>query len=89
MADESDPEPTRLVVLERFLDWGQAQVVRGYLESKGIDCFLADTHAGVFDGSVMIGGFRLMVPADQVATAKLWVAQVEDGVEGDQDPPPS
>ena len=76
MADPLEQEAHRLILLGRYLDWGEIQVVRGYLDSNGVDCLVADGHSGTFDGSLMIGGFRLMVPADQAMRARLLLKEV-------------
>ncbi len=64
------------VVLETFLDVGQARFVRDVLQAEGIPCFLANDHLlhnpYVIQGE---GGVRLMVPARYEESARDFLAE--------------
>lgn len=60
-----------LVVVERFSVLSEAQAARGALQSAGVFATIAEENHGVCDPliHVCIGGFRLCVPAADLADA--------------------
>lgn len=67
----------KLVLLDRFLDNTQAQIVRGLLESNGIECTLFDTHQSALNMGPVLGGVRLMVPENQYHLAEKILKDLE------------
>ncbi len=69
-------------VVARFIDWNEAQMARGLLESNGIACRLGDSNMAATELGVALalGGIRLMVldHADAPA-AKLLLDDVKSG----------
>ena len=86
MTDSSDP-----VVVHVASGETDAQLVRGFLESRGIDCVfrgeaLRHTHGFTLDG---LGEVRIEVAADRADEARELLARVERGeleLPGDPDP---
>jgi hypothetical protein len=71
-----------MVVLRRFWQEGEAQIVYTYLDTNGIDCRLSFKHAmpGLFPMTVNgLGEIQLLVAEDQVDHAERLLA----------DPPPA
>lgn len=74
---DGDPAPSAgLVTLARFTNPAEAQIVRGMLESAGIDCFLAGENIN----NALQAAFRvrLQVAADDEASARQLIERNED-----------
>jgi hypothetical protein len=73
-----------LVTIRRFHFLGEAQVVRGFLESAGIPCFVANqitaSHHSCFAGA--LGGVCLQVRQQDIESAEELLQQADsEGVE--------
>ena len=65
------PERRNLVLLRRFRDLPEALLAKGWLESAGLPCFLADDNMVRLDWFIsnLLGGVKLMVEAEDFAEA--------------------
>ena len=52
------------VIVQRFKNYTEANIIRGMLEANGIFCWLQDENASVI-GKYPVGGIKLMVKQDQ------------------------
>ena len=82
--------PTRLV-LARFGNVMEAQVLKHLLVSEGISASLGDAHTVQTNGlwANALGGVRVMVPADSLARARQLMDEMQAGLlalDGDADP---
>ena len=65
-------EHTDLVTIRQFGSQSEALLAKGYLESAGIECFLADANIARLEFPLLIGGMRLQVsPTDAEAAREL------------------
>ena len=63
---------TALVTIRQFGNQAEALLAKGYLESAGIECFLADANIARLEWPLLIGGMRLQVsPSDAEAAREL------------------
>ena len=67
-----------LVELERYADSMLAQIVRGRLEAAGIAAFCFDGGMNMAEGAPLLFKVRVMVLEDDLAEAKLLLAQDVD-----------
>lgn len=69
---DSDHTPQRFVKVFQFRDLGEALVIKGLLESSGINCLLGDENTVRMDWfwSNAIGGVKLWVPAEDEDAAR-------------------
>lgn len=69
-------------VVARFIDWNEAQIARGLLESNGIACRVGDSNVAAVEWGITLalGGIRLMVLDDADAPeAHRLLADVRNG----------
>jgi len=67
-----------LVTIGSYGDLMLAELVRGRLESEGIDAFLADDMAALSEGgTVVTQGVRVRVAQDQAEEARRILAEIE------------
>jgi hypothetical protein len=68
---ESHPDVPNLVILRHFRDLPEAHLVKGGLESAGIECFFDDDNIVRMDWFISnaVGGIKLLVRPDDVAAA--------------------
>ena len=66
------PEIPNLVILRQFRDLPEAHLVKGGLESAGIECFFDDDNIVRMDWFISnaVGGIKLLVRPDDFAAAK-------------------
>jgi hypothetical protein len=57
---------TKQAVVARFVDWSEAQIARGLLESNGIACVVGDSNMTAIEWGINLGqgGIRLTVLDD-------------------------
>lgn len=77
MVEESEQ---KLVLLERCFDLTQAHMIRGFLESNDIPCFLMDeNHSAIaWHLTIAIGGARIMVFENDLEKAQSLLADVQE-----------
>jgi hypothetical protein len=74
------------VLLRRCTSMHEAVVLRSVLEGAGVDCVLPDEHSlGVHPGlTLMSGGVRMLVRADDLERAAEILAEVAEADEADE-----
>jgi len=87
----SDTAPSGLLVLARFDNVLEAQVLKDLLVAEDIPASLGDAHTVQTNGlwTNAMGGVRVMVPASELPRARELMAQVQAGalaIDGDADP---
>jgi hypothetical protein len=85
---EVEPEFSKLVTIRQFRDLPEALLAKGFIESAGIECFLADENIVRMDWFIsnFVGGIKLQVKSEDVAAAREVLDQPipeEFSVEGD------
>lgn len=70
MADQ-EPEFQKLVTIRQFRDLPEALLAKGFIESAGIECFLADANIVRMDWFIsnFVGGIKLQVRAEDAPAA--------------------
>ena len=71
---EEEPEFRQLVTIRQFRDLPEALLAKGFIQSAGIDCFLADDNIVRMDWFIsnFVGGIKLQVhPADAGAALEV------------------
>ena len=58
-----------LVTIRQFDNQSEALLAKGYLESAGIECFLADANMARLDWPLLVGGMRLQVSSSDAQAA--------------------
>jgi len=86
-----DTPPSGLLVLARFDNVIEAQVLKDLLVAEDIPSSLGDAHTVQTNGlwTNAMGGVRLLVPAPDMTRARELMAQVQSGalaIDGDADP---
>jgi hypothetical protein len=68
---EPEPEFQKLVTIRQFRDLPEALLAKGFIESAGIECFLADENIVRMDWFIsnFVGGIKLQVKAEDVPAA--------------------
>jgi hypothetical protein len=89
-AAETKVEPNHLVALRQFRDLPEALLAKGFLESAGVESFLADETTIRMDWlwSNLLGGVKLCVSEeDAEAAAQILSQEIPEkfGIEGDGD----
>ena len=60
----------KLVEIARFQIQSKAYILRGLLESEGIECYLKDEYSNqIYGGGIDIGGVKVQIMDDQVEKA--------------------
>jgi hypothetical protein len=67
----------KLIPLQRFSNYVEANIVLGKLKSDGVDCWLQDENTSTILGNA-IGGIKLVVPQSQVKRAKELMSKYSD-----------
>ena len=73
-APEEEPEFNQLLTIRQFRDLPEALLAKGFLESAGIECFLADDNIVRMDWFIsnFVGGIKLQVrPPDAEAAVEV------------------
>jgi hypothetical protein len=73
---------TKQAVIARFVDWNEAQMARGLLESNGIACYVGDSNIAAVEWGITLatGGIRLTVLDEaDAAEAKRLLDDVRSG----------
>ena len=68
---QKEPEFQKLVTIKQFRDLPEALLAKGFIESAGIECFLADENIVRMDWFIsnFVGGIKLQVSPDNVQAA--------------------
>jgi hypothetical protein len=68
---EEEPKFQKLVIIRQFRDLPEALLAKGFIESAGIECFLADENIVRMDWFIsnFVGGIKLQVKAEDVPAA--------------------
>ncbi len=68
---EEEPKFQKLVIIRQFRDLPEALLAKGFIESAGIECFLADENIVRMDWFIsnFVGGIKLQVKAEDVSSA--------------------
>ncbi|ASR42947.1 hypothetical protein BEN78_05705 [Xanthomonas citri pv. mangiferaeindicae] len=79
------------VIVARYTDPLEAQLVCGRLQAEGIDAFVGDAHMALanWEWRLAIGGVKVHVPDAELARARAIVAELDAGAYtlSDQDTP--
>lgn len=59
----------KLVTLGKYLDYNEAYLIKGLLETNGIEVYIFDEYLGTYLPAMTIGGIRLVVKETDLARA--------------------
>lgn len=67
----------KLVTLGKYLDYNEASIIKGLLESNGIEAHLFDESLATYLPTMTVGGIRLVVKESDLTKALEIIKNIE------------